>query len=84
MLRGLVVTGALLLAAGCGSHAAATPKPTPSVSWDDMGRKACAAAKDNADPAMEIDAPMSAMPEMAALRDDPRLLKAWCAENYHG
>jgi hypothetical protein len=49
-----------------------------------MGRKTCAAAKVNADPAMEITAPMSAMPEMAALRDDLRLLKAWCKENYHG
>lgn len=82
MLKGLAVAGVLLLAAGCGSHRAATP--TPSVSWDEAGRRACADAEINADAAMAIDAPMSAMPEMAALRDDPRLLKAWCAKNYHG
>jgi hypothetical protein len=86
MFKGLLATGALLLAASCGSHAAATPKttPTPSVSWDDMGRKACAAAKDKADGAFTVYAGMSSMVEMNALRDRPDLIRAWCAENYRG
>jgi hypothetical protein len=82
MLKALAVAGVLLFAAGCGSHAAATP--TPSVSWDDMGRKACAAAKDKADGAVAVYAGMSSMVEMNALRDRPDLIRAWCAKNYRG
>jgi hypothetical protein len=94
MFRGLVVVGALLLAAGCGSGTSAAPAktvtvaPTPSISWDDNGRVACDSALDGAYSTAQVAAKMSTITELQdlALREQQlgnvTLIKAWCAKNY--
>lgn len=85
MIRACAVAAALLLAASCGSGGSrASVTPSPSVSWDAAGRRTCQDAKVKADAAIPIDAGMSSMVEIVALRDRPDLITAWCAENYHG
>lgn len=96
MIRVCVAAGALLLAAGCGSSSAAAPAktvtvaPTPTVSFDDMGRHACDAASKDAWLAAQGAAKLSMVKDLQdlALREEQlgnhQLIKAWCAQNYHG
>lgn len=96
MVRGLVVTGTLLLAVGCGSGGAASPAktvtvtPSASISWDEQGNIACQMALKDAYLAAQQSAKLSAITELQdlALREQQlrnvTLIKTWCAKNYHG
>jgi Spy/CpxP family protein refolding chaperone len=91
MLRAVLAAGVLcVVAAGCASnHPAAAPAktvtaaPSPSMSWDLLGQRACQSAAKGEDLTAEADAKISKMPELSALSGYPAV-KAWCAENYHG
>jgi hypothetical protein len=90
MLKAVLTAGALCVVAACGSnHPAAAPAktvtvaPSPSISWDLLGQRACQSTAKGEDLTAEADARISAMPELSTLRGYAAV-KAWCAENYHG
>lgn len=89
MLKAVLAAGALCVVAACGSNTEATPAktvtaaPTPSISWDLLGQRACQSAAKGEDLTAEADARISAMPELSTLRGYAAV-KAWCATNYHG
>lgn len=91
MLRAVLAAGALCVVAACGgsTHPAAAPSktattaPSPSISWDLLGRRACESAAKGEELTAEADAKISKMPELSSL-GGYSAVKAWCAENYHG
>jgi hypothetical protein len=96
MFKGLAIAGVLLFAAGCGSGGTPAVPPTvtvtatPSVSLDADGRSACQQAEQDAWLLALGLAKRSMVTELqdVALREEQLgnhdLVKAWCAQHFHG
>jgi hypothetical protein len=94
MLKRLAVAGVLLFAAGCGGSGSPAVPPTvtvtASVTLDAKSREACQLAGQDAWLVALATAKLSTVTELqdVALREEQLgnhdLIKAWCAQHYHG